>query len=241
MLNVIIVDDELPSRMELTSILEKIKDLKIVATCSLGQEALDYLQNNQADLIFLDIEMPQITGLEVAKIIRSTIPNPPAIIFSTGFSEFAVTAFELNAFDYILKPYTTERILTSIMRFRNQLKQRNGVKTEQLKLPVWKNDKAIVLNAEDDIILIQSGEQQTEIYTENDMYEISTPLKELETKLQGHGFLRTHKSFIININKVREVTPWFNDTYVLTLDKCPIKDIPVSRHYMQEFKNWLNM
>lgn len=241
MLNVIIVDDELPSRMELTSILEKIKDLKIVATCSLGQEALDYLQNNQADLIFLDIEMPQVTGLEIAKIIHSTIPNPPAIIFSTGFSEFAVAAFELNAFDYILKPYTTERILTSIMRFRNQLKQRNGAKTEQLKLPVWKNDKAIVLNAEDDIILIQSGEQQTEIYTENDMYEISTPLKELEAKLQGHGFLRTHKSFIININKVREVTPWFNDTYVLTLDKCPIKDIPVSRHYMQEFKNWLNM
>jgi len=241
MLNVIIVDDELPSRMELTSILEKIKDLKIAATCSLGQEALDYLQNNQADLIFLDIEMPQITGLEVAKIIRSTIPNPPAIIFSTGFSEFAVTAFELNAFDYILKPYTTERILTSIMRFRNQQKQKNSVHTEQLKLPVWKNDKAIVLNAEEDIILIQAGEQQTEIYTEKDMYEISAPLKDLETKLQEHGFLRTHKSFIVNINKVREVTPWFNDTYVLTLDKCPVKDIPVSRHYMQEFKNWLNM
>lgn len=241
MLKVIIVDDELPSRMELTFILEKIKDLKIVASCSLGQDALDYLQHNQADLIFLDIEMPQITGLEIAQIIRNTIPNPPSIIFSTGFSEFAVTAFELNAFDYILKPYTTERILTSIMRFRNFQKQKNGSRTEQLKLPIWKDDKAIVLNAEEDIILIQTGEQQTEIYTENDIYEISTPLKELELKLQGHGFLRTHKSFIVNINKVREVSPWFNDTYVLTLDKCPIKDIPVSRHYMQEFKKWLNM
>ena len=116
MIRIIVVDDEFPTRQELASLLLNIKDVEIVAECSLGQEALDFLQKDTADLIYLDIEMPQINGIETAKIIKSTVKNPPEIVFATGFDQFAVTAFELNALDYILKPYTQERILASIMR-----------------------------------------------------------------------------------------------------------------------------
>ena len=123
MIRIIVVDDEFPTRQELTSLLLNIKDVEVVAECSLGQEALDFLHSDTADLIYLDIEMPQINGIETAKIIKSTVKNPPEIVFATGFDQFAVTAFELNALDYILKPYTQERILASIMRFKNLQRQ----------------------------------------------------------------------------------------------------------------------
>jgi len=243
MIRIIIVDDEFPTRQELSSFLLNIKDVEIVAECSLGQEALDFLNREQADLIFLDIEMPQVNGIEIAKIIKSTVNNPPYIIFATGFDQFAVKAFELNAFDYILKPYSQERILASIMRFRNLKMQLSDKKpsSEYLKFPIWHNEKMILLNAETDISLIKSDQQRIMVYSEKGVFEISTPLKDLEQKLSGHGFLRTHKCFIVNINKVREIIPWFNDTFILTLENCSQKDVPVSRHYLQGFKKFINL
>lgn len=242
MINVVIVDDEFPSRQELSSLLLNINDVKIVAECSLGQEAIDYLHENSADLIFLDIEMPQINGLDIARIINTTIKNPPKIIFSTGYEHFAVKAFDLDAFDYITKPYSQERILITIMRYRNQAKKNSSkAPPEIFKLPVWQNDKMILINAESEINLIKSEQQKVIICAKDGEYEINTPLKELEQKLKDHGFIRTHKSFIVNINKVKEVTPWFNDTYILTLEDCAQKEIPVSRHYLQEFKKLINI
>ena len=243
MIRIIVVDDEFPTRQELASLLLNIKDVEIVAECSLGQEALDFLQKDTADLIYLDIEMPQINGIETAKIIKSTVKNPPEIVFATGFDQFAVTAFELNALDYILKPYTQERILASIMRYRNLKRQLSEKKpsAQQLKFPIWYNEKMILLNAESEISLIRSEQQRILVFSEKGVFEINTPLKELEQKLTGHGFLRTHKCYIVNINKVREVVPWFNDTFVLTLENCSQKDIPVSRHYIQEFKKYVNL
>lgn len=242
MINVIIVDDELPARKELASILQNIKNVNIVAECALGQEALAFLEDNFADIIFLDIEMPVINGIEVAKLIQTTSKHKPAIVFSTGFDQFAVKAFELNAFDYILKPYTTERILATIMRFGRNIGKKNGTAAQdQLKITIWNGDKLLVLNAETEISLIQASQQQALIYSSKGVFSIASPLKDLEAKLNNRGFLRTHKSYLININKVREIIPWFNDTYVLTLDGCTKKDIPVSRHFMAEFKKLLNI
>ncbi|MCQ2358796.1 MAG: LytTR family DNA-binding domain-containing protein [Phascolarctobacterium sp.] len=242
MIKVVIVDDEFPTRQELSSILQNINDVEIVAQCSIGQELLDYLQNNTADIVFLDIEMPQVNGLEIARIIRSTISNPPLIVFSTGYGQFAVQAFELQAFDYVLKPYTQERILLTIMRFRNQKKQMENIAPKDIfKLPVWHNDKMILLNPMEEISLIRAEQQKVIVSTNNGEYEINASLKDVELKLKNLGFLRTHKSFIVNISKIREIIPWFNDTFILTLDNCSQKEIPVSRHYLPEFKKILNI
>lgn len=242
MIRTIIVDDEYPTRQELSSILSSIKDVDIVAECSIGQEALEYLENNPADIIFLDIEMPLINGLEIAKIIRSTIPNPPEIVFSTGYSQFAVQAFDLQAFDYVLKPYTPERILVTIMRYRNLKKQISNVKhKDNFKLPIWYNDKMILLNPETEISLVRAELQKIIVTTNKGEFEINTPLKDIENKLKNHGFLRTHKSYIVNISKIKEVIPWFNDTFILTLENCSQKEIPVSRHYLPDFKKILNL
>lgn len=242
MIRALIVDDEFPTRQELSSILHLINDIEIVAQCSIGQELLDYLQVNTADIVFLDIEMPQINGLEIARIIRSTIPNPPLIVFSTGYSQFAVQAFELQAFDYVLKPYTTERILLTIMRYRNQKKQQESLQPKDtFKLPVWHKDKMLLLDPAEEITLIRVEQQKVILTTSKGDMEISTPLKELEQKLKNHGFLRTHKSFIVNIRKIREIQPWFNDTFILTLENCSQQEIPVSRHYLQDFKKMINL
>lgn len=242
MIRTIIVDDEYPTRQELATILSNISDIEIVAQCAIGQELLDYLQNSTVDIVFLDIEMPQINVLDIARIIRTTIPNPPQIVFSTGYGQFAVQAFDLQAFDYVLKPYTQERILITIMRYRNFKKQTNNIKhKDSFKLPIWHNDKMILLNPETEISLIRAQEQKIIVSTNNGEFEINTPLKDLEQKLKDHGFLRTHKSYIVNIGKIREIIPWFNDTFILTLENCDYKEIPVSRHYLPDFKKFLNI
>lgn len=242
MIRTIIVDDEYPTRQELATILGNISDVEVVAQCSIGQELLDYLQSDTVDIIFLDIEMPQINGLDIARIIRTTIPNPPQIVFSTGYGQFAVQAFDLQAFDYVLKPYTQERILITIMRYRNIKKQtKNNKPTDNFKLPIWHNDKMILLNPESEISLIRAEQQKTIISTDQGEFEITVPLKDLELKLKDHGFLRTHKSYIVNLSKIREIIPWFNDTFILTLENCNYKEIPVSRHYFPDFKKTLNI
>ena len=242
MIRVVIVDDEFPTRQELSSILQNVNDVDIVAQCSIGQELLDYLANNVADIVFLDIEMPQVNGLEIARIIRSTVPNPPLIVFSTGYGQFAVQAFELQAFDYVLKHYTQERILLTIMRYRNLKKQLESNKPkDNFKLPVWYNEKMLLLNPVEEISLIRAEQQRVIVSTNKGDIEINASLKEIEQKLKGHGFLRTHKSFIVNISKIREIIPWFNDTFILTLENCSQKEIPVSRHYLPDFKKELNI
>lgn len=242
MIRTIIVDDEFPTRQELSSILQNINDVQVVAQCSIGQELLDYLQSNTADLVFLDIEMPQVNGLEIARIINSTIPNPPLIVFSTGYGQFAVQAFELQAFDYVLKPYTQERILLTIMRFRNHKKQTESSKPkDNFKFPIWHGEKMILLNPVEEISLIRVEQQKVIISTNKGEYEVNAPLKDIEMKLKNLGFLRTHKSYIVNISKIREIIPWFNDTFILTLENCSQKEIPVSRHYLQDFKKMLNI
>ena len=242
MIRVVIVDDEFPTRQEFFSILQNINDVEVVAQCSIGQELLDFLHSNTCDIVFLDIEMPQVNGLEIARIIRSTVSNPPLIVFSTGYCEFAVQAFELQAFDYVLKPYTQERILLTIMRYRN-LKKRleNNKPKDNFKLPVWHKEKMILLNPAEEISLIRAEQQKVIISTNKGEFETNTPLKDLEQKLKDQGFLRTHKSFIVNISKIREIIPWFNDTFILTLDNCSQKEIPVSRHYLPDFKKFLNL
>ena len=112
----------------------------------------------------------------------------------------------------------------------NQKKQMENIAPKDIfKLPVWHNDKMILLNPMEEISLIRAEQQKVIVSTNNGEYEINASLKDVEIKLKNLGFLRTHKSFIVNISKIREIIPWFNDTFILTLDNCSQKEIPVSR------------
>lgn len=242
MIRVLIVDDENPARKELRAILEKNTNISIVGECYNGNDTIIFLLNHEVDLIFLDIEMPSMNGLETAKKIKEML-NAPKIIFSTGFEQFAIQAFELEAFDYILKPYTPERIFTTIQRFIKAQQSQSHTNTDKMlpiKISVWYNNKLLVFDASEITLIKADQNKRNLIFTQSGVYETNIPLKKFEEDLRTSGFLRTHKSYIVNMDKVREITPWFNDTYILTLENCSEKEIPVSRHYIQAFKNFIN-
>ncbi len=250
MLRVLVVDDEFPARQELRCILEDIGNVDIVGECTNGQAALDFLAKQSVDVVFLDIEMPVLDGLLVAEKL-SGFPQPPKIVFSTGFSQFAVKAFELNGEDYVLKPYTQERLEVTLARITKEEPRKDAAKEENFtdgfknstisnKLALWHNDRLLILNPQTEVIMVKTDKQRRIlVYTTRGIIASNMSLKDIELRLKDIGFLRTHKSYIVNMDMVSEVIPWFNDTCILSLKNCDEKDIPVSRHFISDFRNIL--
>lgn len=246
-LRAVLVDDEYPARGELRCLLEEIGGIDIVGEYEDGDETLALLEKEEVDIVFLDIQMSAKDGLTVAEEIMD-LSRVPKIVFTTGYSEHAVQAFELNAVDYLIKPYSRRRLEHTLIRILDLKKaEQMGDKKNleilnrnkdwgQGRFPVWDNDRLVVL--EDNKIFFAKAleKRKTVICTDKGNYMTSLTLKEIENRLSYPKFLRTHKSFIINMEKVREVIPWFNNTYVLLLEGCPEKNLPVSRHYLREFK-----
>lgn len=243
---VLIVDDEKPAREELKYILAGIKDIEVCGECSNGNDALQFLKSNEVNLVFLDIEMPGMGGVECAKKINK-IPNAPKVVFSTGFEQFAIQAFELEAFDYILKPYVDERIYKTIKRFFDyETQNKNGNSNnsniyKKNKITLQTADHLIVFDAVDDIVIIKTEDKSSLFYTTSGIIKTSFLLKEAEEKLGNFGFIRTHKSFIVNVNMIREVVPYFNDTFLLIMKHYEKEEVPVSRHFMKSFKNAIGL
>ena len=244
-LRVIIVDDEFPAREELKCILEEMGDIEIIGQCEDGDEALPLIKRLAPEVVFLDIQMRLKDGLVTAGEILE-LSYPPSIVFSTGFSQYATRAFELNAVDYILKPYSIERVNKTVDRLR-QLHQVRG-QADPLppilpsdaclasqNLCVWSGDRILVIQPSEIFFAETATNRQTQLHTEKGVLFTKTPLKDLEEMLKQHRFLRTHKSYLVNLNKVTEVIPWFNSTYVLALANCEEKNIPVARYFVKEF------
>lgn len=251
-LRAVLVDDEFPARGELRCLLEEIGKIDVLGEYEDGDEALEFLGREQVDIVFLDIQMSVKDGLTVAEEIIE-LSFPPKIVFTTGYSEYAVKAFELNAVDYLIKPYSRRRLENTVIRIFDLKKaEQMGDKKAleilgrnrdwcQGRLPVWDKDRLVVL--EDNRIFFAKAldKRKTVICTDKGNYLTGLTLKEIENRLSYPKFLRTHKSFIINMEKVREVIPWFNNTYVLLLEGCPEKNLPVSRHYIREFKQQMGI
>ncbi|MDU2065968.1 MAG: LytTR family DNA-binding domain-containing protein [Sporomusaceae bacterium] len=237
-LKAIIVDDELPAREELKYILGKIEGIEIVKECDDGEEVKPMIEATSPDVIFLDIQMRSQDGIVTAGEVLD-LPNPPQIVFCTGFSEFAVKAFELNAVDYILKPYSLERVEATVQKlkkFKNFMD--NKTETAVLKsgnICVWSSDRIVVLRPAKILFARSDEKRQTMLYTEQGIYHTKSTLKELAEILEPQRFFRTHKSYLVNLDKIEEIIPWFNNTYVLALEDCKETNIPVARHYIKQF------
>lgn len=241
---VLIVDDELPARKELRFILEEIAGVKVCGVCSNGKEALIYLQSNKADIVFLDVEMPVMAGIECAQKIQS-LQEAPKIVFSTGFDQFAVQAFELGAFDYVLKPYSEERIQATMKRFLDYCQiaktSSSNILLAKNKITLSTAEKILVFDPADEIFIIKTETGSALFYTTRGIIKTKLLLKDAEEFLGNSGFIRTHKSFIVNLNKIREVLPYFNDTYLLVMENFEKEEVPVSRHFMKAFKNAIGL
>ncbi len=246
MMKALLVDDEFPARGELRCLLEEIGRIEVVGECEDGEEALDFLKKNAIDVVFLDIQMSVKDGLTTAwEIIQ--LPHPAQIVFTTGYNEYAVKAFELNAVDYVMKPYSKKRLEQTVQKLvdlRQEKKWENSKIYELLakklvanqgRLSVWAHDRLVVLTTAQILCVKAEGKGKSVLYTEKGNFFTGFTLKEIEEKLNSSQFLRTHKSYLVNLEKIREIIPWFNNTYVLVLEGYTGENIPVSRHYIKEF------
>lgn len=245
-LKALVVDDEPPAREELTYMLEASGKVQVIGECEDGDEVIPFLYKTPVDIVFMDIQMRVQNGLSTAwQIIQ--MEKPPKIVFTTGYSQYAQEAFELNAIDYIMKPYVQERINRSIMKAEENLKTgrvnepiqtmiNHGETYEPNRLVAWRNDRLVVLPY-DEILYAKADEsRKTLVASTKDVCHTTLTLKELEEKLRQPNFLRTHKSYIVNLEKVEEIIPWFNNTYLLKIKHAGGHDIPVARHYMKQFQ-----
>lgn len=243
MLRALVVDDEFPAREELVCVLEECEAIEVVGTCEDGEEALAFLRSQPVDVVFLDIHMPAIDGISIAMQLNR-LPDRPRIVFVTGYSEHAIKAFELDAADYLLKPYTLDRVertVNKLMAFHQQAKRLSLLPPDKeenrqiAKLPVWVNGRMLLVKAEDVLFARADGKRSTLLYTAKGEFQTSMPLRELGAKLGKDHFIRTHKSYLVSMDKIEEIIPWFNNTYMLVLQGCPVRDIPVARHFIPEF------
>ncbi|MBI5417278.1 response regulator transcription factor [Candidatus Poribacteria bacterium] len=252
----IIVDDEKPAREELSFILEKIKPIKIIGTCSNSQETLKLAKKEKFDVIFLDIHMPGMNGIDLALELQEMSEHKTLIVFVTAYDEYAVKAFETNAIDYILKPFDEERLQKTVQKITKLIENKHshddyneGIEETSLfnisniikdKLVAEKSGKVILIDI-NTIIFISSEDGGTYIKTFDTQYLTRYNLTQLEKKLTPLSFFRTHRSFLVNFKHVLEIIPFFNGTYMLLMNDKEHTKIPVSRIQTKKLRQIIDM
>jgi len=237
----IIVEDEFLAREELKYFIKNYSNIEIVDEFEDGIDVLKFIQKNEIDIIFLDINIPSLDGVLLAKNI-SKFSRKPYIVFITAYKEHAVEAFEIEAFDYILKPYHESRIISMLKKLEithNHEKDNLHRNSITNKINLCKNEKIIVVDL-DDIYYCIAKERVTYVFTKDEEYSVGVSITEFYNSLPKDRFFRCHRSYIVNITKIREIIPWFNNTYNLKLQGINY-EVPVSRSNLKEFKQLMNI
>jgi two-component system response regulator LytT len=240
-MHTLIVDDEPLARNELAYLLEQCEEVSHIEEADSIEEALERLLQQPIDLAFLDIHLTEESGLTLADKINR-IPNPPIIVFATAYDDYAIQAFERNARDYLLKPFELERVQETVQRAQATLAGREQKSDEQEKstavYPVQMEDRIFMVHARE-ILALEVNQGETTIYTAEKNYKTTEPLNAWEKKLPQPPFMRVHRSYLVNLDKIEEIQPWFNQTYQVTVGDH-VK-IPVSRSYEQAFKEKMGL
>lgn len=220
-IKVMLVEDEAGMRLLLRKIIGKHPEFEVVAECEELTEAVIAFNRSRPEVVFLDIGIRGQNGIECARILTDLNPKVK-IIFATAHTEYMSEAFELYAFDYLVKPFDLERVKRTLNRIVEQMLPREFEPEEKLVKPEYRQDKLMIRGKESmsvisipDIILIQRENNATVIYTETDSYVTSVSMSELEKKLDPEQFLRSHKSYIINLARIRKIEPYGRWTYVV--------------------------
>lgn len=239
----IIVEDEFLAQQELSWLIREHSQMEIVATFDDGLDVLKFLQNNKVDVIFLDINIPSLDGVLLAKNI-SQFAEKPYIVFITAWKEHAVEAFELEAFDYILKPYQESRIVSMLQKLEaaGQAQASNAVAVPQRENATINlvKDERIIVTSIHDIYYAEAHEKMTFVYTKRESYVMPMNITEFCSKLPTAHFFRCHRSYCVNLDKIREIEPWFNNTYILRLRDLDFQ-VPVSRSKVKEFRQLMDL
>lgn len=239
----LIVEDEYLARDELKWLVESHSGIEVVATEEDGLAALRYLQENDLDVVFLDINIPSIDGMTLARTLHKQA-NPPKIVIVTAYKEHAAEAFELEVFDYILKPFNEQRVINTLRKLENHqpatLSPAPASTVAKRTVNIPRKDSILVLPA-DLIYYARADEKLTYVHTVKGHFVIPTSIGDFAEKLPADTFFRCHRSWCINTAKIREISPWFNGTYVIKLHNFDDVEIPVSRSHLKEFKQLMQL
>lgn len=251
----LVVDDERLAREELCFLLESYPDLKVIAQAKNGIEAIELAKKHQPDLMFLDVQMPGMNGFQVVEKLLAKGVRPPKIIFVTAYDQYALRAFDINAMDYLLKPVDKHRLERAIARVREQLASPGKI-DEQLRSLIASTSAAsvpvskLLIRAYNRMLLIDSSDI---VYAtvEGGIISIVTQdfvgtsnyrtLEELHANLDPKIFWRVHRAYLVNLNKIKEVIPWFNRAIQLRMNDRKQTEVPVSRTQARRLREFLKM
>lgn len=241
--NIVIADDEEPAREELIYLLESSEEVDKVTAAVGGMDAIKKVKELAPDVLFLDMDMPDLNGLQVAEIVGEMNPQVK-IVFSTAYDQYAVHAFKLRAFHYMLKPYDEEDIAI-VFRELRKIQPQNRSAAAALSPPAsiktsvklaLELDEGIRYVSPKDIMYISKEVKNVQVHLHDKAYIVSYTLSELEQKLEPYGFFRCHKSYLVNLAAISEMKTWVNGAYNLLMEDAGRSTIPVSRNYVKQLR-----
>lgn len=248
-MKIAIVDDERPSRSELRYLIEKYLPYAEIEEANSGQGLMKKVLEIPFDVIFLDINLGDVQGIELAALVKGVLPEV-SIVFATAYDEFAVKAFEMEAMDYIMKPFDEKRIELTMKKIMRQHKRRQVLRNQPIEALQAKEqareigklaigtDKKLNLVDIKEIAFIEVDERACKIHTFKGTLQSGQSLKYFEEKLGKEHFLRIHKSYMINLKYVTEIEPSFNNMYVVKLRGFEREALPVSRNHIKKLKEY---
>ena len=252
-INTIIVDDEKPAREELAFLLKGFPEINVIGEGRNGVEAVSLIKEHSPDLVFLDVQMPGLDGFGVLKKLVERKMKVPHVVFATAFDHYAVQAFDVNAVDYVLKPFDKARISKAIQRARREIEaqtspadrleqlvnQLGAAKTSMpppVKILVKSQQRLLLVNAEE--LIWASIEGGTVSVTAKDAEGTSNyrTLEDLAAAIDSEKFWKPHRSYLVNLHYVKEVVPWFKSTFMLKMNDKKQTEIPVSRGQVKRMR-----
>lgn len=245
-LKTVIVDDEPLARKRISQLLSQEPDVEIVAECANGLAAISAINELQPDLIFLDVQMPEVSGFDVLREINRE--NMPAIIFITAYDRYTIQAFDFSAIDYLLKPFSEERFRQSVNRVRRHLHPHNenhylksvvqlidrlNSKKKTLRRLMINHNNRLILLPVGNIACVNSYGNYLKIHTSGKTYLIRETMNNLEARLDPEKFVRIHRSTLVNIDSIKEIQPLFGGQYTVLLKDGT--ELTLSRSYRKNF------
>jgi two-component system LytT family response regulator/two-component system response regulator LytT len=233
------VDDEKLASDELAFLLKDFPEVDVIARASNGLEALDLIQKLEPELVFLDINMPGLDGIGVVRKLKDIGADMPHIIFVTAYDQFAVEAFRLEAMDYLLKPLEKGRLAETMDRARRVIQEKRTPEPPPIsarpaaptrtKLLVRNSNRQFIVDANDVIYATIDDGLITLVTTQLEGHSNYRTIEDLQANLDKETFWRVHRSYLVNINRIKEVVPWFKSSYQLRMDDKKHTEVPVSR------------
>ncbi|HLH04547.1 MAG TPA: LytTR family DNA-binding domain-containing protein [Bryobacteraceae bacterium] len=249
-ISTLIADDEQLARDELVFLLKDFPEIEVVATAANGLEAFELIQELEPELVFLDVQMPGLDGLGVIAKLRSAGAPLPHFVLTTAYDQYAVDAFRLEALDYLLKPVEKERLAESVGRARRFIEEKQAQEKPleaaprsvvRSKLLVKTNNRNLIVDAQDLVYATIEDGMITVATAQFEGQSNYRTIEELQSNLDPELFWRVHRSFLVNINKIREVIPWFKSSFQLKMNDRKQTEIPVSRIQTRRLRTLLKI